>query len=388
MFKFLKEKLSNLIKGSKETEEVKKAKSVKEVKKKEIKAERLEKKEKKQVEKQEIKKKNKEEVVYSAEKIEGKPEINELEEKIIEEANEIVNPEIEEKTSFFSKFKKKFTSKLDQGTFNNFFEKLEQILLENNVALGVVDKIREDMEKDLVNIEIKKENIENEVKKSLKNSIERILVDPFDIMEKIKLKKEGPFIILFFGINGSGKTTSIAKLTHKLQKNNIPCVLAAGDTFRAASIEQLNKHGEKLGVKVISQDYGADPAAVAFDAIKYATSHGLKVVLIDTAGRMHTKDNLIKEMEKIIRVTKPDMKIFVAESITGNDATEQAKIFNESFGIDGTILTKADVDEKGGTAISVGFITGKPILMLGTGQNYDDLEVFSKEEIISNLGLD
>ena len=388
MFKFLKEKLSNLIKGSKETEEVKKAKSVKEVKKKEIKAERLEKKEKKQVEKQEIKKKNKEEVVYSAEKIEGKPEINELEEKIIEEANEIVNPEIEEKTSFFSKFKKKFTSKLDQGTFNNFFEKLEQILLENNVALGVVDKIREDMEKDLVNIEIKKENIENEVKKSLKNSIERILVDPFDIMEKIKLKKEGPFIILFFGINGSGKTTSIAKLTHKLQKNNIPCVLAAGDTFRAASIEQLNKHGEKLGIKVISQDYGADPAAVAFDAIKYATSHGLKVVLIDTAGRIHTKDNLIKEMEKIIRVTKPDMKIFVAESITGNDATEQAKIFNESFGIDGTILTKADVDEKGGTAISVGFITGKPILMLGTGQNYDDLEVFSKEEIISNLGLD
>ncbi len=388
MFKFLKEKLSNLIKGSKETEEVKKAKSVKEVKKKEIKAERLEKKEKKQVEKQEIKEKNKEEVVYSAEKIEGKPEINELEEKIIEEANEIVNPEIEEKTSFFSKFKKKFTSKLDQETFNNFFEKLEQILLENNVALSVVDKIREDMEKDLVNIEIKKENIENEVKKSLKNSIERILVDPFDIIEKIKLKKEGPFIILFFGINGSGKTTSIAKLAHKLQKNNIPCVLAAGDTFRAASIEQLNKHGEKLGIKVISQDYGADPAAVAFDAIKYATSHGLKVVLIDTAGRMHTKDNLIKEMEKIIRVTKPDMKIFVAESITGNDATEQAKIFNESFGIDGTILTKADVDEKGGTAISVGFITGKPILMLGTGQNYDDLEVFSKEEIISNLGLD
>ncbi|MBS3067052.1 signal recognition particle-docking protein FtsY [Candidatus Pacearchaeota archaeon] len=389
MFKFLKEKLSNLIKGSKETEEPveKKAKApVKDVK--ENTGEKIKKLGKKQEIHKKQKEKNEEEVVYSAEKIEGKPEINELEEKIIEEANEIVNPEIEEKTSFFSKFKKKFTSKLDQGTFNNFFEKLEQILLENNVALGVVDKIREDMEKDLVNIEIKKENIEDEVKKSLKNSIERILVDPFDIMEKIKLKKEGPFIILFFGINGSGKTTSIAKLTHKLQKNNIPCVLAAGDTFRAASIEQLNKHGEKLGVKVISQDYGADPAAVAFDAIKYATSHGLKVVLIDTAGRMHTKDNLIKEMEKIIRVTKPDMKIFVAESITGNDATEQAKIFNESFGIDGTILTKADVDEKGGTAISVGFITGKPILMLGTGQNYDDLEVFSKEEIISNLGLD
>jgi len=377
MFKFLKEKLSNLINGDKETKEIEKTKEKKAAKKKVLK-------------KQALKKKNKEEIDYSATTIlEEKPEEKtELKEEIIEKAVELEKPEVEEKQSFFSKFKKRFTSKLDQETFGIFFEKLEEILLENNVALSVVDKIKEDMEKDLVNIEIKKEKIEDEIRKSLKNSIKKILVDPFDIIEKIKSKREEPFVILFFGINGSGKTTSIAKLAYKLKQNNISCVLAAGDTFRAASIEQLNKHGEKLGIKVISQNYGADAAAVAFDAIKYAKSHSIKTVLIDTAGRMHTKDNLIKEMEKIIRVTKPDLKIFVAESITGNDATEQAKTFDESFGIDGTILTKADVYEKGGTAISVGFVTGKPILMLGVGQNYEDLEVFSEEEVISNLGLD
>ncbi|MEK6873837.1 MAG: signal recognition particle-docking protein FtsY [Nanoarchaeota archaeon] len=399
MFKFLKEKLSSLIKGSKETKDLDKAKEIKQQEKKKkveekVEKEKIKEKEKKELvtlEKEKIKEENKEKIEYITETELGErkeKEINELEQEIEEKAEEIEKVEAEEKTGFFLKIKKKFTSKLDQETFNEFFEKLEQVLLENNVALSVVDKIKEDMEEDLVNIEIKRGDIEEEVKKSLKNSIQRILIDPFDIMEKIKEKKDSPFVILFFGINGSGKTTTIAKLAHKLKKNNLPCVLAAGDTFRAASIEQLNKHGEKLGVKVISQAYGADPAAVAFDAINYAKSHSLKVVLIDTAGRMHTKDNLLKEMEKIIRVTKPDLKIFVAEAITGNDATEQAKIFNESFDIDGTILTKADVDERGGASISIGYITGKPILMLGTGQNYDDLEVFSEEEIISNLGLD
>ncbi|PIN94261.1 signal recognition particle-docking protein FtsY [Candidatus Pacearchaeota archaeon CG10_big_fil_rev_8_21_14_0_10_31_9] len=397
MFKFLKEKLSSLIKGSKETkdiEETKEAKSLKKEKKslERAKKEKIKKKEKEEsatLEKQENKEENQEKIDYITETgLKKEKEINRLEQEIEEKAEEMEKPDSEEKIGFFSKFKKKFTSKLDHETFNEFFEKLEQILLENNVALSVVDKIKEDMGKDLIDIEIKKSDIEEEIKKSLKNSIQRILVNPFDIIEKIKDKEDEPFVILFFGINGSGKTTTIAKLAHKLKKNNLSCVLAAGDTFRAASIEQLNKHGEKIGIKVISQDYGADPTAVAFDAIKYAKSHGIKVVLIDTAGRMHTKDNLLKEMEKIIRVTKPDLKIFVAEAITGNDATEQAKTFDENFDIDGTILTKADVDEKGGTAISVGFVTGKPILMLGVGQNYEDLEVFSEEEIISNLGLD
>lgn len=182
-------------------------------------------------------------------------------------------------------------------------------------------------------------------------------------------------------------TTSIAKLTHLLQKNNFSCVLAAGDTFRAASIEQIQIHADKLKVPLIKQDYGADPSAVGFDAIKYAEKHKIDVVLIDTAGRMHTKTNLLAEMEKICRITNPDLKIFVAESIAGNDATEQAKTFNEMIEIDGSILSKADVDEKGGTIISISHATNKPIFYLGTGQNYEDLEFFDKEKFIENLGL-
>jgi fused signal recognition particle receptor len=172
-----------------------------------------------------------------------------------------------------------------------------------------------------------------------------------------------------------------------MQNNNLKPVLAAADTFRAAAIHQLEEHGDKLNVKVIKHDYGSDPAAVAFDAIKYAESKNLDVVLIDTAGRMHSNTNLVDEMKKIIRVANPDLKIFVGESITGNDCTEQAKKFNEAIEVDGVILSKADIDEKGGAALSVSYVTGKPILYIGTGQEYKDLELFNSENIIKNLGL-
>ena len=171
------------------------------------------------------------------------------------------------------------------------------------------------------------------------------------------------------------------------KKNNISVVLAAADTFRAASIEQIQIHADKLKVPLIKHDYGADPSAVGFDAIKYAEKHKIDVVLIDTAGRMHTKTNLLTEMDKICRVTKPDLKIFVAESIAGNDATEQAKTFHEMIDIDGSILSKADIDEKGGTIISVSHATHKPIFYLGTGQKYQDLKLFNKQEFIESLGL-
>ena len=201
------------------------------------------------------------------------------------------------------------------------------------------------------------------------------------------MKKEKPFVILFLGINGSGKTTNLAKMAYLLKQKGFSVALAAADTFRAASIEQIQEHAKKLNIPLIKHDYGADPSAVGFDAIKYAKSHHIDVVLIDTAGRMHTKTNLISEMEKICRITNPDLKIFVAESIAGNDATEQAKTFHEAIEIDGTILSKADVDEKGGTIISVSAITHKPIFYLGTGQNYKDLKLFNKEEYIESLGL-
>ena len=392
MFNLFKEKLKNLIGIGKKDPEKEKIKETKKGKLKSKETSVLDKEEKK---KERLAKKIEEVREELHEEIEDlKEEIQEKEikkeELKLEESKETSVLD-EEKQGFFSKLiklpTKLNTIKLDQETFNEFFEKLEAILLENNVALSVVDKIREDMEKRLVNIEIKKPMLEQEIKNTLRESILEILIKPFDIVESIK-KKEGVFVIVFFGINGSGKTTTIAKLANLLQKNKISCVFAAADTFRAASIEQLEKHGNKLGIKVIKQTYGADPAAVAFDAIQYANAHGIKAVLIDTAGRMHTKSDLLKEMEKIIRVAKPDLKLFIAESITGNDAVEQAKNFNDSAGIDGIILTKADVDERGGTSISIGHVTNKPILFLGMGQTYDDLQKFDPNEVIVNLGLD
>lgn len=295
--------------------------------------------------------------------------------------------EVSKEEGFFRRLIGKIsTSELTVEEFDEIFMELELTLLESNVALEAVDRIRGNLSKSLVGKHFKKAEAATKVIEALKDSILDLLIEPPNLIEEIK-KKESIFTILFFGINGTGKTTSIAKIAHLLKKNGISCVLAAGDTFRAASIEQLQTHGQRIGVPVVSSKYGADPASVVFDAKKYAQAHGIKVVLIDTAGRMYTKENLLKEMEKIVRVSEADLKIFVGESITGNDAVEQARSFNESAGIDGIILSKADIDEKAGAILSVSHVTGKPIYYLGVGQGYDDLEVFSKKNVLKNLGL-
>ncbi|NCN86632.1 signal recognition particle-docking protein FtsY [archaeon] len=291
-----------------------------------------------------------------------------------------------ERQSFFKKIvssKKTIT----EEEFREYSEDLEMILLENNVALEVAEKIIEELKEKIVGIELSKKEIEETINNSLKEIIESVLIEPFDIIEEIKNKEE-PYVMIFCGINGVGKTTQIAKFAHMLKDKGITSVMAAGDTFRAAAVEQLKKHGENLDVKVVSHDYGSDPASVGFDAIQYAKKNNIKVVLIDTAGRIHTATNLLREMEKIKRVCKPDRTIFVGESITGNDAVDQVKAFNETIGIDGIFLSKADIDEKGGTALSVGYITKKPIIYLGTGQGYEDIEPFNKEKFIEKLGLD
>jgi fused signal recognition particle receptor len=308
-------------------------------------------------------------------------------EKKFEIAQQSYQPDLEktkEKKSFFKKITGKKT--ISENEFKEYSEDLEMILLENNVALEVSEKIIEELKEKIVGEELSKKEIEEKITKSLKEIIEKVLIEPFDIIKEIEEKKE-PYTILFCGINGTGKTTHIAKFANMLKNKGITSVIAAGDTFRAAAVEQIKKHGENLDIKVISQDYGSDPAAVGFDARKYAEKNNIKVVLIDTAGRIHTATNLIREMEKIKRVVKPDRTIFVGESITGNDATDQVKAFNDNIGIDGIILSKADIDEKGGTALSVGYTTKKPILFLGTGQNYEDIEPFDKNKFIENLGL-
>jgi fused signal recognition particle receptor len=293
---------------------------------------------------------------------------------------ETIEAPIKEK-GFFSKFHKKLT----EEKFNELFEELEIILLQNNVAYGAVESIKESLEEKLVGKSLKDVNLATE----LKNSIESLLINPPNFLEEIKesLEVKKPFVILFSGINGSGKTTTIAKVANYLQKNKLSVCLAAADTFRAAAIQQLEEHANRLKVPIIKKDYGSDPASVGFDAITYAKKNKIDVVLIDTAGRMQNKDSLMKEIEKIARVNNPDMRIFLGESITGNDATEQAKAFNDTISITGIILSKADVDEKGGTAISVSHITKKPILFLGTGQEYKDLEPFDKKDLIKKLGL-
>lgn len=294
----------------------------------------------------------------------------------------------EEKKGFFSKLGEKISKvKITEEQFEIYSEELEMLLLENNVALEVAEKIVKELKEEIVGKELLKKEIEYEIKDDFKEIVRRILVEPFSLEEKIKSKEKKPYVVMFCGINGTGKTTTLAKIASSLKKKGISCVMVAADTFRAASIEQLRKHGEKTGIKVISHDYGSDPAAVGFDGIKYAEKNNIDCVLIDTAGRMHTAKNLMAQIEKVAKVTSPDTKIFVGESITGNDVIEQARSFDWAVHIDGIILTKADIDEKGGTALSVGYVTKKPILYLGTGQEYDEIEPFDKEKFIDKLGL-
>ena len=293
----------------------------------------------------------------------------------------------EEKKGFFAKVSEAVTTKkISASQFEELFWDLEVELLENNVAFEVIEKIKQDLKSKLVDVPLKRGEVEKTIVDSLKESIDEVLdFESFDLLEKVKKKKEKPYVIVFIGVNGSGKTTTISKVAHLLKKNNVSSVLVAADTFRAASLQQLEEQGNRVGVKVIKHDYGSDPAAVAFDGAKYAQQKGIDVVLIDTAGRQHSNTNLMDEMKKIIRVVKPDLKIYIGEMITGNDCIEQIKDFDSVVNIDGVILSKADIDEKGGTALSVAYVTKKPIYYLGVGQSLEDLKPFNKQEIIKNL---
>ncbi|MAG72840.1 signal recognition particle-docking protein FtsY [archaeon] len=307
------------------------------------------------------------------------------EEKIKEPVTE-PKEEVQEEKGFFSKIKQSLTTKtINEDKFNDLFWELELVLLENNVSVEVIEKIKEDLKEELVGKPLPRD-ILAKINEVLKRTLTEILThDPINLLEKANDKK--PLIIAVFGINGAGKTTTIAKLTNYFKQHGKSVVLAACDTFRAAAIQQLEEHANKLDVKMIKHDYGSDAAAVAFDAVKHAEKEQLDVVLIDTAGRLHSNTNLMAELEKLIRVTNPDLKLFVGESITGNDCVEQARKFNELVEMDGAILTKADVDEKGGAPLSISYVIKKPILFLGVGQNYEDLEVFDRDVMLTRLGF-
>jgi fused signal recognition particle receptor len=224
---------------------------------------------------------------------------------------------------------------------------------------------------------------------TLKEVIIEILTPDREInlIEEIKTKnsKNFPYVIVFLGVNGTGKTTTMAKIAHYLKKYNITSVAAAADTFRAGAIEQLTYHMNNVGIRVIKHEYKSDPASVCFDAIEHAKARGINVVLIDTAGRQVTDKNLMIEMQKIVRVSQPDLIVFVGDSLAGNDALFQAKEFKKNVGIDANILTKLDADAKGGSALSISYETKKPIIFVGVGQLYDDLESFNRDNFIANI---
>ena len=266
---------------------------------------------------------------------------------------------------------------------------LEMELLQGDVAMEVATAVVESVKDDLVGKKIKRSNdITEYTYLALRNAVAEIIDIPGKSMtEMIEEKKaQGePLVVMFVGINGTGKTTTIGKLANYYLKKGYTPVIAASDTFRAGAIEQVTYHADNVGVKIIKHKKGSDPAAVAFDAVEHAKAQGKELVLIDTAGRMQTNVNLMDEMKKIKRVANPDLVIFVGDALTGNDATEQAAKFNDAIDIDGVILTKADADSKGGASLSIGYVIQRPIMFLGVGQGYDDIKEYDAEWMLDQL---
>jgi len=276
---------------------------------------------------------------------------------------------------------------LKESDIKELLWELELSLLEADVEQTTAEDICKKIKERLVGKKISRgQGIENTVKKEIGEILaEMMQTEEYDLIKEAKAKKPKPFKILFLGPNGAGKTTSIAKLTYLLQNKGLKILWAAGDTFRAASIEQMEIHAKKLGVRVIKHQYGADPTAVAFDAVKAAQSKDIDVVLIDSAGRQETNKNLMRELEKISRVIQPDLKIYVGEAFTGQALLQQAKEYDKIIGIDGFILSKIDCDSKGGTTISLLYKIGKPVLFVGTGQEYKDLEAFKPKFVLEKI---
>jgi fused signal recognition particle receptor len=275
---------------------------------------------------------------------------------------------------------------IDEDDLQAHLDDLELALLQSDVEMGVAQEILDGVEENLVGDTRRRlSSTGSLVRDALREALYDVIsVGQFDFDERVA-EADAPVVIIFTGVNGVGKTTTIAKLSRYFEDRGRSTVLANGDTYRAGANEQLQQHAEALDKRVISHEQGSDPAAVIYDAVEYAKANDVDVVLGDTAGRLHTSDGLMDQLSKIDRVIDPDMTLFVDEAVAGQDAVNRAREFDDAAEIDGAVLTKADADPQGGAAISIAHVTGKPILFLGTGQDYGDLEPFDPEDIVDRL---
>ena len=274
---------------------------------------------------------------------------------------------------------------ISEKDISDALSELELTLLESDVALPATDAIIAHVRKSLVGKHRKiGESVDSLVVGALKSALLEVLGHGFDLLGYIQTHPR-PVKILFTGVNGTGKTTTVAKIGSYLKKQGFSVVIGAGDTYRAGAIEQIGVHAERLGIKIIQHPEGGDPSAVLFDTVQYATSHKIDVVLADTAGRFHNKANLMSQLGKIKRVMKPDLVVYVDEAVAGNDAVTRAFEFDKTVGADAVVLTKADMDSRGGAAISIAHTIGKPLMFIGTGQSYDDIAPFEPAEVVADL---
>ena len=276
------------------------------------------------------------------------------------------------------------------STLDNMLEELEWVLLESDISSDAVSAVIDALRNNLVGSRLRKgadlsKVIEAALKRALRNILRAGYWD-FDASVRSFIDaKDTPVVIMLVGVNGTGKTTTAAKIAKRLQNNGLSVIAAAGDTFRAGAIQQLEAHCDNLGIRCISSQRGGDTAAIARDAIESAQAKSIDVVIVDTAGRMQNKTNLMNELNKVKRVANPHLTLFVGDSLAGNDAVDQARMFQEIMQFDGAVLTKLDTDAKGGAGLSIAFATGRPIVFAGVGQGYDDLKQFDPDWLLDQL---
>jgi fused signal recognition particle receptor len=276
------------------------------------------------------------------------------------------------------------------AALDNMLEELEWVLLESDISSDAVTAVINALKVNLIGSRLRKgADLSKVVEAALKRSLKGLLAAgywDFDASVQSFIQAgDTPVVIMLVGVNGTGKTTTAAKIAKRLQNNNLTVIAAAGDTFRAGAIQQLEAHCDNLGIRCVSTQRGGDTAAVARDAIESAQARGIDVVLVDTAGRMQNKTNLMNELNKVRRVANPHLTLFVGDSLAGNDAVDQARMFQEIMKFDGAVLTKLDTDAKGGAGLSIAFATGRPIVFAGVGQGYDDLKQFDPDWLLNQL---